>query len=445
MKNIQRSLVGILLGLSLLWCLADGTEWASVPHFFAWRTLLMQWTGVLAIGVMSVAILLALRPVWLEPWLGGLDKMYRLHKWLGIAGLVLAIGHWLLSEAPKWLVELGWLTKPARGARPALPEDALVQRFLAGQRDLAENIGEWAFYATVLLLTLALLKRFPYRYFFKTHRWISLAYLALVWHSVVLLQWSYWASPLGLVLALLLLGGSVATVLVLLRRVGHQRKAVGEVAAVRHFAALKVVELDIALHHRWSGHQAGQFAFVTLHPEEGPHPFTISSAWTGDGHITFIIKALGDYTNTLAQRVQVGQDVELEGPYGQFQFQGAATRQIWIGAGIGITPFIARMQTLAEQPDGKTIDLFHTTAVYEDEAIALLEQAARAAGVALHVYWDQRDGRLDAARIVAAVPQWQEADVWFCGPAAFGQALQRDCLALGLPAQRFHQELFAMR
>ena len=172
MKNIQRSLLCILFGLSLLWWLADATEWASVPHFFAWRALLMQWTGVLAIGVMSAAMWLALRPVWLEPWLGGLDKMYRLHKWLGIAGLVLAIGHWLLSEAPKWLIQLGWLTKPTRGPRPALPEDALVQRFLAGQRHLAENIGEWAFYATVLLLTLALLKRFPYRYFFKTHRWI---------------------------------------------------------------------------------------------------------------------------------------------------------------------------------------------------------------------------------------------------------------------------------
>lgn len=445
MKNIQRSLIFILLGLSLLWWLADGTAWGRVPHFFAWRSLLMQWSGVLGIGVMSVAMLLAVRPVRLEPWLGGLDKMYRLHKWLGIAGLVLALGHWLLSEAPKWLVGWGWLTRPPRGPRAPLPEDALVQRFLAGQRHLAENIGEWAFYAVVLMLTLALVKRFPYRYFFKTHRWISVVYVALVWHSVVLLQWSYWPSVLGVVMAVLMAAGTVAAGVVLLRKVGGGRKATGDVVALRRFEALNVLELELALHSRWAGHQAGQFAFVTLHADEGPHPFTISSAWMDDGRITFIIKALGDYTSTLAQRVQVGDGVEVEGPYGQFQFQGDAPRQIWIGAGIGITPFIARMQTLAQAPDGKAIDLFHSTAVYEDQAIALLEQAAQAANVRLHVLWDQRDGRLDAARITATVPQWRDADVWFCGPAGFGQALRQDLIALGLPAHRFHQELFAMR
>ena len=78
-------------------------------------------------------------------------------------------------------------------------------------------------------------------------------------------------------------------------------------------------------------------------------------------------------------------------------------------------------------------------------AIAVLWPLAQAAGVRLHVLWDARDGLLDARRIAAAVPQWREADVWFCGPAAFGQALRRDLLALGLPAEQFHQELFQMR
>jgi ferredoxin-NADP reductase len=60
------------------------------------------------------------------------------------------------------------------------------------------------------------------------------------------------------------------------------------------------------------------------------------------------------------------------------------------------------------------------------------------------VLWDARDGLLDARRIAAAVPQWREADVWFCGPAAFGRRCG-DLLALGLPAEQFHQELFQMR
>jgi predicted ferric reductase len=55
---------------------------------------LIQFTGVIATGAMSVAMLLAIRPTWLEPHLYGLDKMYRLHKWLGITALVAAVIHW---------------------------------------------------------------------------------------------------------------------------------------------------------------------------------------------------------------------------------------------------------------------------------------------------------------------------------------------------------------
>ena len=63
----------------------------------------------------------------------------------------------------------------------------------------------------------------------------------------------------------------------------------------------------------------------------------------------------------------------------------------------------------------------------------------------LHVLVSQRDGRLDARRIAAAVPDWKAADFWFCGPAAFGSALREAFTDQGLPAADFHQELFDMR
>ncbi len=50
---------------------------------------------LLGLGVMSVAMLLAVRPAWLE---------HRLHKRLGIAGLVMAFLLWPISPGPKWLV-----------------------------------------------------------------------------------------------------------------------------------------------------------------------------------------------------------------------------------------------------------------------------------------------------------------------------------------------------
>lgn len=443
MNAIKRFFWIYLLALGGLWWSADQTVWSALPHFFAWRAVLMQASGVLGIGVMSVAMVLAARPVVFEPFLGGLDKMYRLHKWLGISALVIAVAHWLLSEAPKWAVGQGWLVRPARGPRPVI--DDAVQRFLSSQRGLAEGIGEWAFYAAVALMVLALLKWFPYRHFFKTHRLLALAYLALVWHAVVLLKFDHWSGPLGPVMALLMAAGSVSAVQVLLRRVAVGRQVVGEVVSTTRHPALGVLALGIQCKGRWAGHAPGQFAFVTLHEHEGAHPFTIASAWAGDGRIHFIIKALGDYTVTLADRVKIGDVAKLEGPYGRFNFEGPQRRQIWVGGGIGITPFVARMKALAVASDGRQVDLIHTTAVHDAHALSLLEHDAAAAGVRLHVLWDERDGLLDAARLTQLVPDWRDADLWFCGPAGFGQALKKGLGALGLLPVRFHQELFEMR
>lgn len=49
--------------------------------------------GAAAIVAMSQSLILAARPRLLEPVFGGLDRMYQVHKWLGIAALVLMILH----------------------------------------------------------------------------------------------------------------------------------------------------------------------------------------------------------------------------------------------------------------------------------------------------------------------------------------------------------------
>lgn len=443
MKTLQRSLILLLLGLSALWWWASAQAIAGASGLFAWRALMIQYTGVLALGAMSVGMLLAIRPRGLEQRLHGLDKMYRLHQWLGIAGLVFAVAHWLWKKAPKWMVEAGWVERPPRGPR-ADPGMALL-RFFQEQRGLAEQIGEWAFYAAVLLIAIALVRRFPYRYFFKTHRWLAVAYLALAVHSVALLNFASWSTPLGVAMALLLATGSAAACVSLLRRIGIRSKAMGVIESLEAIKGVGVNAITVRLRQRWAGHEAGQFAFVTFDEAEGAHPFTIASAWYGDGRLRFLIKALGDYTRTLESRLRIGDLAMVEGPYGRFNFDGAARRQIWIGGGIGITPFLARMQALAAHSDGRSVDLFYSTVGLDEAALRRVEESARAAGVRLHVTVSGRDGRLDGGRVRSTVPQWAEADVWFCGPTAFGQALRSDLVARGLPPERFHQELFELR
>jgi predicted ferric reductase len=434
-----------LLGLTGLW-LAAAPDVFAAQGLFALRVFMLQYSGILAFAMMSVAMILSLRPRWPERALEGLDKVYRLHKWLGIGGLVLSITHWLWVEGPKWAVGWGLAERPQRGPRP--PIDDPVAAFFSGYRGTAEGVGEWAFYAAVVLIVVALVRLVPYGLFRRLHRLLAPIYLALAFHTIILTDFSYWTQPVGMVLAVLLVAGSYAAVISILGWIGTGCRIGGQIAELTQFPGVHSLEKVITLEPGWSGHRPGQFAFVTSDPREGAHPYTIASAWDpASRRIRFVTKALGDYTSQLGARLEIGQSVTVEGPYGCFTFDDDCPVQIWIGGGIGITPFIGAMQARAQQKGrtDKAIHLFHTTAELDETALDRLRSDAEAAGVRLYLMIDARDGRLTGDQIRAAVPNWRGASIWFCGPEGFGHAIRKDMAAHGVPVTRFHQELFQMR
>lgn len=69
---------------------------------FPIRNLLLQFTGNISILAMNACMILAVCPKMLEGLFGELDKMYRLHKWLGIIALSGSILHWTSKQFPKW-------------------------------------------------------------------------------------------------------------------------------------------------------------------------------------------------------------------------------------------------------------------------------------------------------------------------------------------------------
>lgn len=455
MKSIKTALCLFSAALTALWFLADNL-WPQPFNYMAFRKVFMQYSGIISMGVMSACMILATRPKFLEAPLGGLDKMYRLHKWLGITALCASISHWWFGQGTKWMAQWGWIeARRPGGGRPGGGQAAAdgvmtLQQWLGSQRHLAENVGEWAFYAAALLMIMALVKRIPYHWFVKFHKLLAVGYLALVFHALVLLKYDYWAQPIGWMMAFLLAAGTVSALMVLFKHVGAGRKVQGKVESLHHSPILNVLTTTVKLQAGWPGHQAGQFAFVRDNSSrESAHPYTIASAWQeGKDSIAFVIKALGDYTGKLHESLQAGDSVTLEGPYGCFTFHDAQPRQIWVGGGIGITPFIARMQQLAAEHGGnppQPVDLFHSTSDYDEHAIALLSADAAAAGIRLHVVWSTRDGYLTGEQIRTAVPEWQQAGIWFCGPNGFARDLRRDFAAQGFDMKHFHQELFEMR
>lgn len=77
MKVIQFSLIGILTLITILWFGVNANKIAASQGVFAWRSLLLQFTGILAMTSLSIGILLAMHFTWVEDKLNGLDKVYQ--------------------------------------------------------------------------------------------------------------------------------------------------------------------------------------------------------------------------------------------------------------------------------------------------------------------------------------------------------------------------------
>ena len=407
-----------------------------------------QFSGFLSIALMSFAMLLSARPRWMEPSLDGLDKMYRLHKWLGIGAIVLGTVHWLTKTGdghrlpPAGSEQVPADTAAAAAGQIATSPEGLLQS-LTGP---AHMVAQPALFILIALGVIALIKVIPYRFFAKTHILTAFIFGVLVFHSIVLLKAAYWATPVGLVTLLLSAIGVVAGLYSILHYFGATPLAPGKILSSTYYPELKVLETELQVGTGWRGHKSGQFAFVTTSWREGAHPFTIATHWEPETRsIGFIAKELGDHTARLREIYTPGRSVSIEGPYGRFTFESSKPRQIWIGGGIGIAPFVARMRELAGRTGGKPIDLFHCTTEESSAALSKMRADAAASGITLHILVSPRDGLLTARSIVEAVPNWTSASVWFCGPAGFGTALRRDFVSAGLAGSDFHQELFEMR
>ncbi len=439
MKRIKLTFVLLLIALTVFWILADPILFSRFD-VTSLQVSLVHFSGIIAMGTISAAMILVIRSTRINGFLGGLDKSYRLHKWLGIAGLITATLHWASVNFPKWL--LGWeaMELPSAQTNPILS-------FFRDQYTLAGEIGDLFFKVFVILVVLALVKWFPYRYFFKTHRLLAIVFLLLVFHSVVLMKFEYWGEIIAPLMVVLMTGGALAALVSLFRRIGHRRRVVGVIDEIVSLDQSGVLRVVIAFKDKWPGHKEGQFAFVTFDRKEGAHPFTISSPWIDNGKIFFLIKGLGDYTRDLQDKLNVGDYAEVEGPYGEFNFQSGKQHQIWVAGGIGIAPFMAGLKALARKEDKqeKQIDLFYSSNEIEETLVGKLREGAGAAKIRLHIIQPDTDGRLDFERIRELVPEWRLADIWFCGPAGFGAELMNDAVASGISADDFHQELFEMR
>ncbi|MDN0081823.1 ferric reductase-like transmembrane domain-containing protein [Crenobacter sp. SG2305] len=440
---MKKLLVGLLAGLAVVWSL---TLIGVDPTASAWsvRNALMLFTGYASFLLMSLSMLLATRPTWLERPADGLDRLYQLHRYGSYTAVVLALLHWGLKLSSGLMRSLfgapvrdhNWVLAP--GSFQTLAHTLPVK-----------SMGEWAAWALIVVLALTLLRKLvPYHLWRQLHRAMPVIYLIAVVHAVALAPAAYWLQPAGLLLGLAALIGSWGALVSLSGRIGYSRRFTGKVSRVVRNGDILEVQLSVP---SWRGHRSGQFAFFTVDRREGAHPFTLASADRGDGLLTFQIKALGDFTRRLGAQLQVGQRIEVEGPYGRF-VNGridASRPQLWIAGGVGVTPFLAWLEALqqSEQPVPEVTLCYcvrnRRDAVFADRLRAL---CAPLPSIRLVIHASAETGPLD----VATLGNFKAADgkgpeVWCCGPQGLASHVRQSLANLGLPPVQFHQEAFAMR
>lgn len=435
MKTLLAALVALV---ALAWGLDVSSVVAPAGAHPLWlaRQEGLYLSGLLSIAMMSLTMFLATRPAWLEAPLGGMDRVYRTHKWAGILAVSFAAMHWLIEMSDDIL-------KAMIGRTGRLPKEKFTG-LLEVLRDLSKDMGEWAIYALLVMLVITLWKKFPYRSWRILHRAMPVLYLMLAMHAALLAPTAYWSQPVGAMLAVLLVAGVYGAIRSLLNGIGRAREAKGQIIAVEHPAG-DVTTVRCRLDQGWHGHRPGQFAFVTFDDKEGAHPFTIASADQGDRTISFQIKALGDYTRKLGERVQAGQPVRVEGPYGRFDLArcNRRARQIWIAGGIGVTPFLAWLESLQGKPDQvSAADLHYCTRDRDTDAFVprLETLCAALPGIRLHIHGARQGAVLKAE----SLGEPKGAEIWFCGPNGLADALRQGIHAMGW-RPRFHQEVFEMR
>lgn len=463
-----------LLGITLAWLAVAPADLGVSPLVNTQGAALGWWqlrqhalylTGLWSISLMALIMLLALRLPLLERVMGGMDQVYRLHKWTGIAAALAAVGHWGAKE-------LGGVIKSTWG-RTGKPEHAEVLAWLTDARGFAKDLGEWAFYLLIAMVVVTLLTRLlSYRQWRVQHQRQKQQRHGAVQHAVALMPLTFWALPLGAITIPLLALGSLAAVWSLVGWVGRVRNHAARIQAVQVLAdgdsadpsadPSAPIEVICAMPPSWPGHRAGQFAFVCFEGSEGAHPFTIASAPNalgtsaeGEPLLRLVIKPLGDYTRTLRQRLRAGQRVDIEGPYGCFDGAGARHRQqVWVAAGVGVTPFLALLE--ARQPGARATDTdrtdrsaavvqmhYSTRDAQRDPLLARLQTLCAQAQppVQLTVHNGAQGQRLTPQDLQSGDDS--ALDIWFCGPQGLGDALYQH--ASGLRPWRLHRESFVMR
>jgi predicted ferric reductase len=182
------------------------------------------------------------------------------------------------------------------------------------------------------------------------------------------------------------------------------------------------------------------------------HPFSFSSsAAAREGRVEMSIRNLGDFTKEI-HRVPVGKRVYLDGPYGAFTIGNPADMHVLIAGGVGVTPMMSMVRTLADRGDKRPVILLYGSK--DRESITFYEELeqlkARLDLTVVHVLasppagWTGEQGFINAEMFKRHLPPpYSDHEYFICGPDAMMDAIEKALGEMGVPMAKYHSERYS--
>lgn len=347
-KNIRFSL-GLAISLTVIllpmftWFI--GYNFSFMTGAEAAAVSLSKFSAFGGMAMFAWSLILSGRYKIFDSLFGGLDKVYVAHRFFGTASIALLLLH-PLGYTFEYLLQ------------PGVKD--LFGHFFA-YKNLGFTLGRVALYGLILLGVWSILTKVKHETFVTVHRWLGVLFTLGAIHAFMAGQSSVLAQNSFVFWYMLVL--SVIAIATFLHyslladflhpyfryKVSHIQKVADDVWSLR-----------LKPKYRMLNFKPGQFLYVSFDtlPEHGFHPFTVASGQRSS-EIQFYIKELGDLTEKF-QKLRTGDRVKVKGPYGGFTFDDTRFKnQLWIGAGIGITPFLSKARSLQYSKKNQRIELIY--------------------------------------------------------------------------------------
>ncbi len=413
-------------------------ESPSMLYKFGTAKLLLRWgkiCGILAGVLMVFQALLAARLSFLDK-IFGLDRLWRFHRTSGMGLTLLAVCHPVLVL---WSDGFGFFPLEKR-YWPAF-SGIFVLCLLLGMTAMA---------------FLRRQVRMDWYKWFVSHRiQAPLIFILVFVHA------SHVSKPFETGLPYLLLWISVLTAMTFV--VSKWARALG--CFVHPYTVLSVQKLAKdawgvragPVPGRTFKFLPGQFAFVTPISPKMPrqaHPFTIASSPETQDYLEFVIRSCGDFTDRIGQ-LAPGDRLFIDGPYGRFSHCLLKEKlpMVMIAGGIGITPMLSMLRTLAVSNENQKIMLIWSNqtrehVLFDKEFTALGSQINE---LTIHYILTREDSqkseyqRINKENLSVILGDFpKNAHVFLCGPPGLCANLMPVLRELGFSRARVYTESFML-